>query len=217
MYIHTKIYKYVYRCYAEFIGQQLGFCVVGTVRNNFQQGLESDIIFSNPMALDTNFGVDEIKIIHASQTVLFICYQRYGEGTCRLGQVVSLGGSPETFTVVISAQEYPFQPNGIDSPSIFRVPPGALSVNSPELLGVCYVDANNGVCKFGEWTQQNMNLTFDAQETRPFGDRGVGTINAMYLGQNGQDESKIVVCYIKFAGSTPLFNRGLCKYGTIEE
>ena len=169
--------------------------------------------------MEEDLGVDEISIIHASQEVLVICYQVYGEGRCKLATVVEIGTSGE-YTIVISNDRFDFQPNGIDSPTIFRIPPNVLQPNrnNPELLGVCYVDADNGVCKFGEIDLNTMTIKFDEAETNAFGDRGIGEINAIYLGQNGDANSnQIVVCYIKFSGSTPLLNRGLCKYGTITQ
>ena len=169
--------------------------------------------------MDARRDVDEVKIIHLNSTVIAICYTATidGIGTCKLASIVELGNSGE-YTIVIGGSSFDFQMNGIDSPTVFRVPPNTLSPNqdNPELLGICYVDANNGVCQFAEVDLASMTLNFDEKETNAFADRGVGTINAIYLGQ-GQDSNvgKLVVCYIKFAGSTPLFNRGLCKYGNV--
>merc|ERR1719245_1926252 len=199
-------------CFGQFITKR-GVCYVGTVRDNFKDGLESDISFGNEILFDTDGGVDDIKILHANQSVLMICYQKFGAGECRLASVVGIPQTQE-YTVVISPEKFDFQTNAIDSPTIFRVPPNSLSPNNnnPELLGICYVDENNGVCKFGEVDLNAMKLNFDNDFTNPFADRGCGVINAIYLQET---TNKIIVCYVKFAGSTPLFNRGLCKYGTI--
>ena len=191
---------------------------MGTV--NFTDGIESEIKFGNQLILDEHLGVDEIKIIHASQSVLLICWKELDSGSCRLAQIQEEVNG--IYTVDIGKEEYDFEEDLIDSPTIFRVPPNVLGPNkdNPELLGVCYVDENNGKCKFGKVDLNGddvneMELIFDEDATKDFADRGVGTINAKYLGYGSQNLDKLVVCYVKYAGSTPLFNRGLCKYGTI--
>ena len=45
----------------------------------------------------------------------------------------------------------------------------------------------------------SLTVTFDESQSNAFGDRGVGTINAVYLQETS---NQMVVCYIKFAGST---------------
>ena len=44
-----------------------------------------------------------------------------------------------------------FEDDGIGSPTIFKINANTLEPNmdNPELLVVYYVDANNGICKFG--------------------------------------------------------------------
>jgi len=193
-------------CFGQFLVQR-GVCFVGTVVGNFANGIESEIVFGNEILFDEDGGVDEIQIAHIDATTLVICYRKLGAGECRWASVEQLGAA---LTVVITPEPFDFEENGIDSPSVFRVPAGALGADSAEVLGVCYVDANDGICRLGDVDTNGNKIVFDEAPTDAFADRGTGEVNAIYLGGD-----KVIVCYIKFAGSTPLFNRGLCKYGTI--
>ena len=195
-------------CFGQFVVQR-GVCFVGTVVGNFEDGLESEITFGNEILFDEDGGVDEIQRMHTDATSLVICYRKLGAGECRWASVVQMGAA---LTVVVSPEPVDFERSGIDSPSMFRVPAGSLSSDSGELVGVCYVDANDGVCRLGEVDADGEKIVFDEAATDAFADRGTGEVNAIFLGGD-----KMIVCYIKFAGSTPLFNRGLCKYGTITE
>jgi len=209
----ARINSYTFvACMALFVDRR-GVCFVGEVQGNFADGLETDIHFGSEIVMEEDLGVDEVKIIHANQTELVMCYTTFSVGRCRMAHVVPIGNN-DRYTIEFEAGKFDFNTDGIDSPAVFRVPPNSLTPNqnNPELLGICYVDENNGVCKFGVIDFDNNAIVFDEDETEAFGDRGVGKINAIYLSET---TNKLVVCYIKFAGATPLFNRGLCKYGTV--
>ena len=139
-------------------------------------------MFGNEILFDEDGGVDNIQIIRADKDTLVLCYKKFGAGECRLAAIEQIAGSSE-MTVVISTEKFDFQFNSIESPTIFRVPANSLlpNENNPELLGVCYVDENNGVCKFGEIDLNAFKINFDETYTKPFADRGCGEINAIYL------------------------------------
>eukprot|EP00483_Globobulimina_turgida_P002072 UN02074 len=150
-------------------------------------------------------------------------HQTFGEGgagLCQFGLIEQLSGT-RRYTVEFLPEKFIFADKEDESISVFQVQPNSLApdFNNPELLGVCFVDNRVGKCKFGEVDLEAMKINFEDAETNPFDDSGVGDTTAVYLGggRSNDEANFLVVCYQDFSGSTPLFNRGLCKLGTITE
>merc|ERR1712228_132397 len=101
-------------CFGQFIARR-GVCFVGTVVNNFANGIESEIVFGNELLFDEDGGVDNIEIIRADKDTLVLCYKKFGAGECRLAAIEQIVGSSE-LTVMISSEKFDFQMNSIESP-----------------------------------------------------------------------------------------------------
>eukprot|EP01084_Bolivina_argentea_P286228 490982_1 len=200
-------------CFTAYV-QRVGACRVGSV--NFESSVNSPIIYGTELVFNDG-GTSSIKIMHASSTVLIICYLNSNYGECKFGTIGQIGETG-VYTVDFKDEIFSFGMRDlIESPSIFRIPPNIISENNPELLGVCYVDDTAGKCQFGEIDLDSLVIIFDESTTNDFDEKGVGTITTTYVSrsQDSTQINKLVVCYVEFSGSTPLFNKGLCKYGTV--
>merc|ERR1712218_337448 len=166
-------------CFAAYTNK-IGVCFVGTVENNFGDGVNSKILYGNQIIFNGEGGTDKVNIVHVNSTVLIICYMKNNGGSCKFGIVELLNNG--RYDIQIQSNEFDFEYNSIESPSIFLVPADSLDNDlNPELLGICYVDERSGVCRF------------DENDTNSFDDQGIGTIVVRYL-----SNSKVVVCYVDF-------------------
>eukprot|EP01084_Bolivina_argentea_P084314 152520_1 len=167
---------------------KIGVCFVGTVTDDFEKGLDSEIAFGNEIVFNEAGNTGRVKITRLSQTVLAICYERHGDspsGQCKLGVIAELNDG--TKIIQIQSSQFQYADEEIDALSIFNVPPGELPPNNdnPELLGLCYVHQSEGVCRFGVVDLDALRITFDEAETNGFAPYSTGKVTANYLRGQG--------------------------------
>eukprot|EP01084_Bolivina_argentea_P129832 229265_1 len=212
-------------CFVEYI-QRFGACYVGTVSWS-TNAIDSNITFSNEIIFHNDLlnPIDELKLTHVNETMLTICYTTHiltgngGNGICRYVILSQVSGY---WTVSILPQIYQFVDHEINSLSLFHVDMNALypNYNNPELIVICYVDdGTDGYCKFAEIDLDTNSIIFEEGVTENFHPTGtrVGSTTTAYLGYGrySGEANYLVICYTQFSGSTPLFNKGYCRLGTI--
>ena len=104
---------------------------------------------------------------------------------------------------------YPFGTDIAGEPDMFVIPDGQIDLGNqyPQIV-VCYV-GDMAECKVGEYNEVGKSIYFEA-DTFNFSASNTGAIDLVYLGDN-----QMMICYVKFSGSTPFFNKGVCQFGTV--
>eukprot|EP01084_Bolivina_argentea_P180196 311302_1 len=192
-------------CFAEGINE-IGGCYIGTVQNDFKNGINSEIKFNTKQIFNPNGGTDEVSINFIDENNLLFCYVSRDDGACTFG-ILSNDKTEISFP---NQNRNVFITNHCDETDSVIIPTN--SNNGSPLVLICYIDLsrndNKGICRFGSIDVAKYNIMFDENEST-YNNEATDEVITMYLGGN-----TMIVCYLDIQSEQEAKNKGICNFGT---